>query len=1786
MLRASVFTLLLLILNCSHSSTDYPQSSAPQANIFVDTATGTQTAQVAAVQQASTAEPATLITASNPARLRLNWLDYRKNEPVVRGSTAETIAIRAQISGAENLSATQLEQLIRVSDNQAKVSVMTQAGELPQLIISNIARAKSCGKKVTVYWKEGHSEGQQSFIIPSISGAGNSPLELISSAIIGDTGGALELVFNRNLKTDQALKHLISSSYHFTRYQIDGNKLRLGLNNSNAERMQITIHKELQDHCGVSLNASLNKNFNIKPQNPGVRFTGKGIILPDATRIEIPFQAISAKSVTVTAFEVFDKNINQFLQENRLHESKSLERVGRFIWQKSLPLENSNLRSWQDYRLDVTELMDQKTGSLIRLYLSLDRGDSLIPCTAAENAVPVPQRQLPENTDEFKYSDGESAWNSFEPGSQTITGYSACNDGYYKYAADSKAAKNLLRSNIGIIVKQTPAAKAAQVIITNLKTSAPLPSTSVELYNFQGQLVGKAITDKQGFASVKLSGKPFYLQAHTADQVGYMKLNDASALTTSQFDIGGSHLQSNIDGFIFGERDVWRPGDKIYLTFILQDKLKELPQEHPVVADLYNPSGQLVESVYSNQPVGQLYNFKLSTPVSAPTGNWEAVLRVGGQDFHHPLRIETVVPNRLKVELDLAEGIHLQNHLEQPVTLQSNWLHGAPASGLKADVMVTLVPVKTKFAGKFPDYTFDDPARDYSANRMQLFDGLLDQQGSASFDLTIKSQTPPPGMLKAVFTNRVYEESGQFSSNSFSRPFDYYDRYLGIQLPKGDAERGMLLTDEDHKTRLVVLDKTGQTVNNTNINISVYKLEWKWWYEKSSESLARYTNGYHNEKVSSGKVVTDENGFAEWPLRVNYPAWGRYLVRACIDGEDTHCTGKVVYIDWPGWAGRQQESQGDNVDRLTLFTDKKKYKVGETATVTLPELHKGRALLTIESANNILQQFWVKSDGPNQQLQQQIKINISADMAPNVYVSVTYLQPHEDRDNDRPMRLMGIIPLQVEDPKNHLHPLINTEEQVNSRASFDIKVSESSGRPMAYTLALVDEGLLGLTNYKAPDPFKYFYRRQALQVKTWDLYKEVVGAYSGELHGLLPVGGSDAQKDDEKSQKNRRFPPLVQFLGSFKLAAGEQRTHSVTLPMYLGAVRVMVVAEDGSAYGKAEQEVVVRDDISMFPTLPRVLRTQEQAQVPVELFNNTEESSTVLVTMTADDKRVQVAEKSQTITVAPYSSAMAMFEIQTGDVMGKTAFTFTTKSAKAQSSQTLHLDINAPNTPSARTSSYLLKGKSVRDLKLAPFGMAGSYSASVAMSLYKPINLRSRLDYLIKYPHGCIEQTTSSVFPQLYLNQLGHLEPKQQEKVQHNIAAAIERLQSFQTLDGGFSYWPGQSQSNPWGTSYAGHFLLLAKQAGYDVSENLLQQWLSYQYLTSDFAVDSTNSEIVKAQAYRLFTLSLFGKPNLSAMYRLKALQSQDSASLAMLSLAYMYAGQDDVARSLIADGLTANANYDTNSPSFGSSLHDKALFLMLYTNLADPVAAATLADVIADQLTENRWHSTQTTAYALVALASYQQAYEKSAANNASNQVKAVLQQEGQTQNVMVSRQVNEVELQKGSEAPGQVSIRNTGDAPIWLTLTQTGIAEPGTELEYASGLQLKVFYFNSDGEEVDIEKLPQSSNFTARLQLINTTRTDLSNVALNFRAPSGWQIGNEREVCTEAACHFDYVDIRDDRISAYMSLKAGQQKTLSVQLNGSFVGRFYLPAISAYAMYNENIKAQLKGRSVEVIQ
>ena len=283
---------------------------------------------------------------------------------------------------------------------------------------------------------------------------------------------------------------------------------------------------------------------------------------------------------------------------------------------------------------------------------------------------------------------------------------------------------------------------------------------------------------------------------------------------------------------------------------------------------------------------------------------------------------------------------------------------------------------------------------------------------------------------------------------------------------------------------------------------------------------------------------------------------------------------------------------------LNFTSDKPSYKVGENIKLNIPSGGQGRALVSVESGTRVISAWWVDArEGSTE-----FSFQATAEMAPNIYVNISLLQPHAQTANDRPIRLYGVIPLKVENPSTHLTPVLAMPDNLEPNSNFVIKVSEKQGKPMTYTVAVVDEGLLGLTRFQTPSPWHTFYQREALDVKTWDIYDHVLGAYGGEVRSMLSIGGG-ADSDGPEGKKPDRFKPVVKYLGPFELGAGKNATHTIDMPNYIGEVRTMIVAgTPEGAYGSTEKSTPVKKPLMVLGSLPRVLGPGERVELPVTVF--------------------------------------------------------------------------------------------------------------------------------------------------------------------------------------------------------------------------------------------------------------------------------------------------------------------------------------------------------------------------------------------------------------------------------------------------------------------------------------------------------------------------------------------------------------------------------------------------------
>lgn len=1650
-------------------------------------------------------------------------------------------------------------------------------------IIDNIGRPAANSSQLTVNWDGSglniNTKGNRTFEIPAVG-----VFKVLNIRAVQDQDQYVEVQFSNPVMIGQELTGLTGiNNVVDAAYTIDGSLVKIYTPNHLQGNYLAFANEGISDISHNKITIPFTANLFFENRLPVVTIPGKGVIMPDSGRLTLPFEAANLKAVDVSVIKIYSNNVPQFLQNNDLAGEQELRQVGKPVLQTTIRLDDDktlDLKKTNRFSLDLDHLMHTEPGAIYRVIIGYRKEYSLFNCRVGGSKVVNKTNDESDGDEEYEgnssaagLDDDDSFWSRYD--SYYPDGYEwkdrddPCSNSFY--TKDKWAVRNVIASNIGLIVKRGNDNKML-IAVTNIINAAPMQGVELTLLDYQKQVVAKATSDAYGFANIDLKHKPYLLVAKKGEERGYLKLDDGSALLLSKFDVGGEQIQNGLKGFIYGDRGVWRPGDSIFVSFILEDKLKKLPVDHPVQFEFYNPAGQLYRRITRTSSVDGFYSFHTATTTSSPTGTWTAKVKVGGAQFEKNIKVETIMPNRMKLDLSFGGRTALTKGGNTSGTLKATWLFGGAAQNLKAKVDAFVSPQTTHFK-KFNDYVFDDPTLAFNTQTQTVFDGRLNAAGTATVNANINIDKQAPGQLRANFLVKVFEPGGNFSIQQVQLPYNAYTGYVGIKTPEGSEYSGMLGTDRDNPIDIADVDVDGTPFSGSrDVTVELYKIQWRWWWDQTGNELSNFTQNQYNNLVST-ETVKLVNGRGKWNLHLSQAKWGRYLIRI-KDQQTGHSTGKIVYVDY---AERMQQGNATDATMLSFTSDKKSYKVGETATLTIPTGNDGRALISFENGSKIIRSVWIDTH----QGQTVYTFKVDGSMAPNVFVNVTMLQHHSQTINDLPIRMYGVIPLTVNDPSTVLKPVINMPAQIRPESTSAITVSEASGKEMTYTVAIVDEGLLDLTNFKTPDPHETFYAREALGVKTWDLYDFVIGAYGGELERILSIGGDEALNKNQNVSVNR-FKPVVKFLGPFHLNSGEKQTRKFTLPQYIGSVRAMVIAGHDGAYGFAEKAVAVKKPLMLLATLPRVLGPTEKFKLPVTVFAMDKNIRIVTVQVQSNAfSNLQGADK-QTLTFNSPGDQMVTFDLNVKDFVGVGKVKITARSGKETADYDVELNVRNPNPPITKTLTKEIKPGETWNSAYALIGMIGTNKATLEVSSVPALNLAKRLSYLVDYPHGCVEQTTSSAFPQLYLDQLVDLSPRQKAETERNIKVAINKLNGFQVPSGGMSYWPGENDVDEWCTNYAGHFMLAAQAKGYSLPVGFLDSWKRFQRQKAvNWSPDPHSfygQDLV--QAYRLYLLALAHTPELGAMNRLKEFKYLTQQAKWRLAAAYKLAGQPETGLQIINGLSTTIKPYDQMYGTFGSDLRDEAMILESLNLLGQHAKAAAMLQTVAAHLSQDDWYSTQTTAYSLLAIAEY------CGANKSGNKLMFDYGASPVTSNNYLWRTPLSVN-------GGKVAIKNKGSNILYLKLVQQGQPAPGQEpisVNNDDVLRMQVNYITMKGQPLDIANIKQGTDFVAAVTITNPGHKGrYENMALTQIFPSGWEILNTRMLNNDEvfkSSPSDYQDIRDDRVNTYFGLDEHQKVTYYVMLNAAYTGRYYLPAAYCEAMYNSAISAIQKGRWVEVVK
>ncbi|AIN74824.1 hypothetical protein O8E88_000656 [Flavobacterium psychrophilum] len=1533
----------------------------------------------------------------------------------------------------------------------------------------------------------------------------------------------------------------------------------------------VEVFQGIESENGYKMKENFSTTISFDQIKPNVKFTKNGTILPSSNNLKLNFEAVNLSAVDVKVYKIYKNNILQFLQYNDLNGAQNLKKVAQPIAKSTINLKENklvNFSQWNTFALDLSKIITPEPGAIYRVEFSFKKKYSLYKCDGStDEETTTDEEETDENDvnysqnnyDDYYYEDYD--WRESED---------ACSQSYFY---NTTIGTNILASDLGVIAKRGEN-KSYLFAVNNIVTTEPISNAKVELYNFQQQKLATEATNSEGIAKFELDKFAYFAIVTLGDQSTYVKLDDGNSLSVSNFDVAGEALQKGLKGFIYGERGVWRPGDNLYLSFIFNDAANKIPNAHPIKFRLSDPNGKITYQTIQKSNELNHYSFIVPTDADAPTGSWEAMVSVGGAKFYKNIKIETIKPNRLKIK-NVFKNAVLSSSYPNTSNLQVNWLHGAKAKDLKVEIQAKFSQDVTNFKG-YEKYDFDDEVRQFNTEEINVFSGKVDANGKASVTIDPKLQGQAPGMLKAAFMTKVYEEGGDFSTDVMATTYSPYKTYVGLKLPELTKYQ-MLETRINNRFDVVTVDEKGRPKSVKNLEVKVFKVAWRWWWDSSNDGISNYNSSNATSSYKTLRVNTDAHGKGSFQFALTDEEWGRYMIRV-TDPTDGHATAQTVNIDYPYWSGKTRNTDASTANMLVFSTDKKNYAVGEKAQISFPSSEGGRALISIENGAKVVQTLWAKT----KKGETKVEVPITAAMAPNVYFNITLLQPHASTKNDSPIRMYGIIPVEVIDKNTILEPKIAMPDVLKPEQTFNVNVSEKSGKAMTYTIAVVDEGLLDLTRFKTPNAWDSFYVREALGVKTWDIYDDVIGAYGGKVNQIFSIGG-DQDLGGGKAKKANRFKPVVIYLGPFKLEAGDTKTHQIKLPKYIGSVRTMVVAGDAktSAYGAVEKATPVRSPLMALASLPRKISPSEKVTIPVTIFAMENHVKNVSVQIKTSPGLKIIGKAIQNVTFTSPDEKMTYFNLEVGATTGIAKVQVIATSGKEKSTYDVEIDMTNPNPVTNTFTDVVLEPNSSKSISWKTFGVAGSNKARLEVSSMPSINFNGRLQYLIQYPHGCVEQTTSSVFPQLYLNDIADIDANRKALIQKNVTAGITRLGGFQLANGGMSYWQGDTSADDWGSSYAGHFLIEAEKKGYVLPINFKQKWVSYQQKEAKkwrFEAKYGNDF---AQAYRLYTLALAGSPDLSSMNRLRETSGISNESKLRLAAAYALAGQKQAGMALLLKSkIDEDYNNNYSYYYYGSSDRNRAMTLETLILLGQKQKAFIMANKLAKQMSADQWMSTQTTAYCLYSMSKFAQF-------NGGKGIHVQFNDGGKTLGINTNKTLAERSLTIKNGTNG-ITIKNNKNNTLYIRVLNSGILPVGQEQVVQNNLSAKVVFKNRKGSIINVSKINQGTEFIAEITIKNLKNERVENVALSQILPSGFEIVNTRFTDFGDATNnvADHIDIRDDRTNFYFPLGSGETKTFRVLVNASYLGTYYLPGLQCEAMYDNTFLARTKGFWVEVVK
>ncbi|MEM7409327.1 MAG: alpha-2-macroglobulin [Myxococcota bacterium] len=1523
----------------------------------------------------------------------------------------------------------------------------------------------------------------------------------------GESESRIEIELSSAVDLELARDHLeVEPAVEF-RATAERNQLNLVGAFEPGERYRVALLQGLRSRDGAVLRGKHEEEVRLPDLPASARFHGEGMFLSARGRRSLGIETMNLDQVTVSIDRVYRNNVLYLVQQ----------------------------RGYQVYR-------NRGYGGVDRVF-----GDRIVE---KKLSIEGPRNQT--QTTELRIDD----WlEDGEPGFYRV--------GLRREGSYHLEQRWVLITDLGLVAKRGTG--DLLVWASSFDDLAPIRGARVRVVSDQNQEIASGRTDPRGMLHFRgleehfAEHRPAYVLVERGDDWSFLAL-DRTRIETSGLDVhGSSEAPHGYDALLYGERDLYRPGETARGVALLRDAELRVPPDMPLLLRHKDPMGQERSTQRLALGAQGAAEWSVFLEETSFTGAHRLELVVGEDVVgRYRFQVEEFVPDRIAVEID-SEG----EALPQPgaalrYQVASHYLFGAPASGLAVESRVSLEAAPFVPPGH-TGFSFRNDDRKFSRRELLAREGSLDEEGKQRFEVAVPDGLEVPSSLVAVVTARVRESGGRGVAAHTRIPVHPYPYYLGLrQREAGYAEPGQPVSFE-----LVGAAPDGSEVDTGTLQVEFLRDEWQTVLRRTASGSYRY------ESVLEAHVFgrqTLPGGRTRHSFEVTPPEYGRY--RVVVTDPKTGASSRLTfYASGWGFAPWAVENPG----RVELDLERDDLRPGESAVVQVRAPFPGKLLVTVER-NGVLHKEVRQLEGNTARLE----LPVRADWRPNVYVTATLVRGADQLEPGSAARAFGAVPLSVDRERHRMPVALELPNELRPSAPLEFAVTAA---PRSWvTVAAVDEGVLQLVGQESPDPFGHFYRRRALSVSSHDVFSFLLPDL--DLEGEADAGGGSGgagRTQFLRTEGIRRVKPVAFWSGPLQTDASGRAQVRFELPEFQGALRVMAVAYRDADFGAATELTRVRQPLMLTPTPPRFLSFGERVEVPVTVRNDTGKDAEVQVRFEVEGPVTFEGEALQTLAIADGSETTVRFPLDSGEAEGEVVLRVFAEAGdeEARVERSFGLRPDLPNRTLETVGAVTQSGVLLRSIDdgLRKDGR----TRSLWIGPHPAVQLYGRLGDLLRYPYGCLEQTVSRAFPLVGLGEWAEaMEPGLFEDRDPAlwVEAAVRRIASMQLARGGFSLWPRGREAHPWASVYAAHFLVEAERAGHTSAQTALPGALAYAKREA-VAKPRYSAPELERVVYALYVLARAGDPDRATMDFLRERHADALTATSRVLLGAAYAASGDP--SVLPELATALDDTETvrrqTGGNFASTTRNRSLFLLGLLDAApeDPRIPKLASQLGRDALDE-RWN-TQESALALIALG---QLFREAGSAVYQGSVFVGGKQIGQfDQDTRVFEWLPEGDIE---------ILIDGGDARTraYYVLRHRGTPTDAAFQTESRGLEIERSWLDRNGVAITDNTVSQGELVVAKLRL-RSVRGRIENLVVQQLLPAGFEVENPRLqssetlpwVANQKQLSSQYLDARDDRILLFTRIGRGDWREAYLLLRAVNPGRFRLPPVQVEAMYAPGLRA-----------